>query len=324
RRGGLFSPISREGSLVLNNIVLTTACATVLIGTLYPLALEALTGEKISVGPPYFNATFVPLMVPLFLALPFGPLLAWKRGDVAAAGGRLMWALLLALLAFACSGAFVERGPWLAPFGVALGIWAMAGAISEFVFRANPRGERWDVALRRVKNLPRSVFGTTLAHFGVGMMVIGVVATTAWRQESVLVMKPGAKTELAGYTLTFEGAKPERGPNYSEQVGVFRVSQNGQLVTTLAPAKRVYDAPPQPTSEAGIHASWGGDLYAVLGDAQLAGGYAVRLYFHPFVRCIWIGALIMFLGGFVSLTDRRLRVGAPRRAGVAAQPVAAE
>ena len=324
KRGGLFAPISREGSLVLNNILLTTACATVLIGTLYPLALEALTGEKISVGPPYFNATFVPLMLPLLMAVPFGPLLAWKRADVAAAGGRLMWALLLALLAFACAGAVANKGPWLAPFALALGVWVMGGAVSELVFRANPHGDGWQTALRRARQLPRSVWGTALAHFGVGVMVIGIVATTAWRQESVLVMKPGTQTEFAGFTLTFDGAKPEHGPNYKQKVGLFQVEKEGQRLTSLQPAKRIYDAPPRPTSEAGIYATWRGDLYAVLGDEQLAGGYAVRLYFHPLVRWIWIGALIMFFGGLVSLTDRRLRVGAPKKGRVLSQPVAAE
>ncbi len=323
RRGGLFAPVSREGSLVLNNILLTTGCATVLIGTLYPLALESLTGEKISVGPPYFNSTFVPLMVPLLIALPFGPLLAWKRGDIVAAGGRLTWAIVLALLAFACASALSVEGPWMAPFGLALGVWVMMGAISELLFRANPHGANWQTAIRRVRQLPRSVLGTTFAHFGVGLMVFGIVATSAWRQESVLVMQPGSTADIAGYTLTFKGAKPERGPNYREKIGAFEVTKGGAMITTLQPAKRVYDAPPQPTSEAGIYASWRGDLYAVLGDEQLAGGFAVRLYFHPFVRCIWIGTLIMFLGGFISLTDRRLRVGAPKKA-VRALPVAAE
>ncbi len=323
RRGGLFAPISREGSLVLNNILLTTACATVLIGTLYPLALEALTGEKISVGPPYFNSTFAPLMVPLLMALPFGPLLAWKRGDIAAAGGRLMWALILALLVFAWASAFTNDGPWLAPFGLALGVWVMMGAVSELVLRARPHRADWLTVLRRARQLPGSVWGTTLAHFGVGVMVVGIVATSAWRQESVLVMKPGSTAEIAGFKLTFKGAKPERGPNYNQKVGTFLVTRGGVEATTLRPAKRVYDAPPMPTSEAGIFASWRGDLYTVLGDEQLAGGFAVRLYFHPFVRWIWIGTLIMFLGGFISLMDRRLRVGAPKKT-IRTQPVAAE
>jgi cytochrome c-type biogenesis protein CcmF len=323
-QGGIFSPISRESALVLNNVLLTTACATVLIGTLYPLALEALTGAKISVGAPYFNMTFVPLMLPLLVALPLGPLLAWKRADVSAAFERLMAAAVLAALAVALTLALAGRGPWLAPFGFAIGVWVMAGAVSELASRVKvgkvPASESW----RRLIKLPRAAIGTTLAHFGVGLLVCGIVGTTAYRSESILVMRPGDRTQIAGYELAFRGVAPGNGPNYTETVGLFDVTRGGSPVTRLEPAKRLYDAPPQPTTEAGIHASWHGDLYAVLGDEQPDGGYAVRLYFHPLVRFIWIGALIMFIGGGVSLSDRWLRIGAPQRAPRGAAGVPAE
>jgi cytochrome c-type biogenesis protein CcmF len=182
-----------------------------------------------------------------------------------------------------------------------------------------PLAESW----RRLKGQPRSAFGTTLAHFGVGVMVLGIVATSAYREERILVMKPGETVALAGYTIAFRGVAPATGPNYREDVGLFDVSRGTASISRLEPAKRVYDVPPQPTTEAGIHASWRGDLYVVLGDEQKSGGYAVRVYFNPLVRFIWIGALIMFAGGLVSLTDRRLRVGAPGRARVAA-PAPAE
>ncbi len=326
RQGGLFAPISREGSLVLNNLLLTTACATVLVGTLYPLALEALTGDKISVGPPYFNATFGPLMLPLLVALPFGPFLAWKRGDLAAAAQRLWLAAAVTLIAVIGVYAVAYRGPWLAPLGIALGVWVMAGSLVEVASRIKlgqaPVAESW----RRFKGLPRSALGTTVAHFGVGMMVVGIIATSAYQSERIVVMNPGDQAEIAGYTLTFKGAAPQRGPNYREEVGLFEVERSGRAVTSLAPSKRIYDAPPQPTTEAGIHISWRGDLYAVLGDQQVSssGGYAVRLYFNPLVRFIWIGAVVMFFGGLLSLSDRRLRVGAPRRARVRASAVPAE
>ncbi len=314
RQGGLFAPLSREGSLVLNNILLTTACATVLVGTLYPLLLESFTSAKISVGPPYFNLTFVPLMVPLFLALPFGPFLAWKRGDVLGAAQRLMFAAILAIVALAIGIAVFHHGPVLAPFGLALGVYVMAGAVSDLAYRARLGNGTLAETWRRLKTQPRSAFGTTLAHFGVGLLVVGVVATSAYREERILVMKPGQTVSLAGYTLAFRGVVPATGPNYREQVGLFDVTRGSEPVSRLEPSKRLYDAPPQPTTEAGIHASWRGDLYVVLGDPQQSGGYAVRLYFNPLVRFIWIGALIMFIGGGVSLSDRRLRVGAPGRA----------
>jgi len=326
RQGGLFAPISREGSLVLNNLLLTTACATVLVGTLYPLALEALTGDKISVGSPYFNMTFGPLMLPLLVALPFGPFLAWKRGDLVAAAQRLWLAAVTTLLVTMAVYAVVHRGPWLAPLGIALGVWVMTGSLAELASRSKlgqaPLPESW----RRLKGLPRSAFGTAVAHFGVGMMVVGIIGTSAYQSERILVMKPGDQAEIAGYTLTFKGAAPQRGPNYREEVGVFEVTRHGQPVTSLMPSKRLYDAPPQPTTEAGIHVSWRGDLYAVLGDAQsnTEGGYAVRLYFNPLVRLIWLGAVVMFLGGLLSLSDRRLRVGAPKRARMQTSPMPAE
>jgi len=324
QQGGVFSPISREGALVLNNVLLTTGCVTVLVGTLYPLALEALNGSKISVGPPYFNMTFVPLMIPLLLAIPLGPLLAWKRADLAAAMERLLAAGVIATIVLVGSFAVAYRGPWLAPFCFAIGAWVMAGALCETAFRIKlgqaPLSESW----RRLTNLPRSSIGTMLAHFGVGLMVVGIVGTSAYKSEQVLLMRPGEKAEIAGYELAFKGGAPSNGPNYTETVGLFEVSRNGVPVTKLHPAKRLYNAPPQPTTEAGIYASWAGDLYAVLGDQQADGAFAVRLYFHPLVRCIWIGTLIMFLGGAISLSDRRLRVGAPQRMKQAPAGVPAE
>ena len=314
RQGGLFAPISREGSLVLNNVLLTTACATVFIGTLYPLALEAITGTKISVGPPYFNLTFGPLMVPLLLAMPFGPLLAWKRGDLVGAAQRLGAALLLSIVAAVLALALVRRGPWLAPFGIAMGVWIVAGAVSEWATRvkllAADRGE----VVRRARGLPRAAYGGMLAHAGIGLTVIGIVATSAWRAEEVAVLKEGEHTTIAGYELTFRGVAPRQGPNYQELVGLLAVTRGGAPVTELAPSKRTFDTPQQTTTEAAIHVAWRGDLYVVLGDEQAAGGWVVRLYFNPLVRLIWLGAVVMALGGLLSLSDRRLRIGVPRRA----------
>jgi cytochrome c-type biogenesis protein CcmF len=180
--------------------------------------------------------------------------------------------------------------------------------------------QSWD----RLKGLPRASFGSALAHFGVGMMVVGIVATTAYQTEKVVVLKPGASVEIAGFQLLFRGIGPGRGENYREDVGVFDVSSSGKRVVTLNPAKRIYDQPPVPTTEAGIYNAWSGDLYAVLGDAQKDGGYAVRVYFNPMVRFIWFGALVMVIGGALSLSDRRLRVGAPRRTRAGSRVVPAE
>jgi len=294
----------------------------VFVGTLYPLALESLTGEKISVGGPFFNYTFVPLIVPLLIAVPFGPMLAWKRGDIVAAGQRLMAAAILALVVAVAVLAWQQRGPWLAPFGIGLGIWLIGGALSEIAFRVKLFDGSLTDAARRLGNLPRSAFGTAFAHAGLGIVVIGIVATTAWRSESVLAMKPKESADIAGYQLTFEGVAPREGPNYRERVGLFKVARGGQAVTTLEPSKREFTVERSSTTEAGIHDSWRGDLYVVLGDPLKDGAYSVRIYFNPLVRLIWLGAVVMFIGGGLSLSDRRLRIGAPKRAKAMGQGLA--
>ena len=322
-QGGLFAPISREGSLVLNNLLLTVACAAVFVGTLYPLALEAITGEKISVGPPFFNLTFVPLIVPLLLAVPFGPLLAWKRGDLYAAAQRLMAAAVVSVAVMIVVLALNQKGPWLAPLGIGLGIWLLMGAATDIAYRAKLFNASSSESWRRMRNLPRAAYGSALAHAGVGLMVIGVVATTAWRAERIEALSPGDTVEIAGYQLKFEGVAPRQGPNYQERVGVFEVKRHGDFITELAPSKRAFAVEKSATTEAGIHNSWRGDLYVVLGDELKDGGYSVRVYFNPLVRLIWIGALVMFFGGAVSLSDRRLRVGAPKRAKAKSKPAEA-
>ncbi len=325
RQGGLFAPVSREGALVLNNLLITTACAAVFVGTLYPLALEAVTGAKISVGPPFFNATFGPLMIPLLIAMPYGPFLSWKRGDILGASQRLWVAAFFTLLAIIAAYAVSGSGPWLAPLGIGLGMWVIMGAISEVGFRAKAFRAPLDEVLRRLRNLPRSAYGAAVAHIGIGVMVLGIVATTAWQSEKIVALSPGQTASIAGYELKFAGVVPAQGPNYSEQVGQFVVSRGGKEVTRLLPSKRLYSAPETATTEAGILGAWTGDLYVVLGDALKDGAFSVRFYFNPLVRLIWIGTIIMFLGGLISLSDRRLRVGAPKRARVrAAQVVPAE
>ena len=314
KAGGLFAPISREGALVLNNVLLTTGCATVFVGTLYPLVLESITGGKISVGPPYFNLTFGPLMLPLLAAMPFGPYLAWKRGDLPGAAQRLFVSAFAALVALITTYALFWRGPWLAPFGVGLAAWIVVGALSEWASRVKLLGAGADAAWRRVRGLPRSAHGTTLAHLGIGLTLLGIVATSAWQSERIVAMAAGDSTEIGGYVLTFRGVVPAQGPNYQEQVGLFAVTRSGAPVTELTPAKRLYDAPRQPTTEAAIHVAFMGDLYVVLGDELKGGSWVVRLYFNPLVRLIWIGAVLMALGGALSLSDRRLRIGAPHRA----------
>jgi cytochrome c-type biogenesis protein CcmF len=253
-------------------------------------------------------------MLPLLAAMPFGPFLAWKRGDLAGAAQRLFAAAIAALMAVVITCAIMWRGPWLAPFGVALAVWIIAGATCDWATRVKLLTGPADRVWHRARGLPRSTHGTMLAHLGIGLTLLGIVATSAWQSERVVVLRAGDSTEIAGYVLTFRGVAPAQGPNYQEQIGLFAVTASGAPVTELSPSKRLYDAPQQATTEAAIHPTLAGDLYVVLGDALKDGGWVVRLYFNPLVRLIWIGAVVMALGGALSLSDRRLRVGAPRRA----------
>ncbi len=318
KAGGLFAPISREGSLVLNNLLLSTACATVLLGTMYPLILDALGGGRVSVGGPYFNATFGPLMVPLLLVTAVGPLMPWKRADLAGVLGRLK-------LAFAAAAA-VALGSWalasgLSPWpvlGLGLAAWLFTGTLVELgerlkLFRV-PASASW----KRARHMPRSAWGMSIAHSGLAIAVAGIVVAQAWRAESIVLMRPGDTVEVAGYGITFDGVREIAGPNYAAERGAFTVTRGGREVVRLYPEKRMYPVQQMPTTEAAIYTTWLADLYVVIGDADGAGGWSTRIYHNPLVPWMWIGALVMVLGGGVSLSDRRLRVGAPARRGRAA------
>jgi cytochrome c-type biogenesis protein CcmF len=322
--GGVFAPISREGGLLLNNLLLSTAAATVLLGTLYPLALDAVGGAKISVGAPFFNATFVPLMVPLLIAVPVGSMLAWKRGDLAGVMGRLLASVAATAVVALAWLAWHDFRAGLAAAGVALGAWVIAGSLNELALRLG-LGLPFAVGrvLARARGLPRSAWAMTLAHIGLGVLILGITVQSAGQIERILVMKPGDTVELAGYQVRFDGVSQQQGPNYTAQRGSFTVTAGGAPVAVLYSEKRFFPVEGMPTTEAGIDTNLWRDLYFVLGDPAADGGFAVRLYYNPLVLWIWGGAGIMAVAGLLSLTDRRLRVGAPRpaRAARPAEPV---
>ena len=311
--GGLFRPISREGALILNNLLMTVAALTVLFGTLYPLIVDALGLGKISVGPPYFNATFVPLMAPLILAMGIAPFLPWKRADLAAAFGRLKLIAGVTVVVAAMVVFLEDRYSFAAALGLGLAVWAIGATLTEFsgrirLFRAPLRD-----SLRRATTMPRSAWGMTLAHAAAGIVVAGITVSSVWQTEVIRVMKPGDRVEVAGYTIGFDGVREVRAGNYLARRGRFVLSEGGVAIASLWPEKRVYLPQRTPTTEAAIRTTWFADLYIVLGDPHGEAGHAVRLYHNPLVPWIWIGAVLMFLGGAISLTDRRHRVGAPRR-----------
>jgi cytochrome c-type biogenesis protein CcmF len=323
RQGGIFAPVSREGALILNNLFLATACATVFLGTLYPLALEALTEAKISVGAPFFTLTFLPIVVPLLLLLPVGQTLAWKRGDLLGAAQRLLVALGLAIVVTLALLGLTIGGPVAAHLGVGLGIFVIAGSVSEIATRAWRRGQPLRLAIRRAAGLPRSSWGTTLAHAGVGVAVIGIAAS-AWSIESLATLRPGERLQAGPYAARLDSVVPRTEANYREEVARLTVFRNDREIGPLETMKRLYIARGMPTTEAGIMTVGLSQVYASFGDPQPDGSIALRLYYKPLVLLIWIGPLIMALGGALSLTDRRFRIGAPARARSEALPAPAE
>ena len=323
RQGGIFAPVSREGALVLNNLFLATACATVFIGTLYPLALEALTGAKISVGAPFFNATFLPVIVPLLFLLPFGQTMAWKRGDLLGAAQRLYAVLALAIATTLVLLVMTIGGPVAAPLGIGLGLFLVLSGLNEIVTRSFGRGSSARVALRRAIGLPRSSWGASLAHAGVGVTVIGVAAT-AWGGESIASIKPGERIEAGGYAVRLDSVVPRTGPNYREDVARLTAFQGAREIGPLETTKRIYTTRNMPTTEAGIMTLGVSQLYASFGDPQPDGSIGLRLFYKPLVLLIWLGPILMALGGALSLSDRRYRIGAPARARSAPAGVPAE
>ncbi|MGA7679329.1 MAG: heme lyase CcmF/NrfE family subunit [Pseudolabrys sp.] len=322
KQGGLFAPISREAALVLNNLFLTTACLTVFVGTLYPLALEALTGDKISVGPPFFNLTFAPLFIPLLLAMPFGPLMAWKRGDIFGAAQRLMAAFGIAFVVIVLTFAVGDRSSILAPFGIGLAAFVMIGAMVDIAERIGLFRVSFSVVRQRAAGLPRSAWGTALAHTGIAVTLLGIVCVSAWASERIVALKPSETVSISGYELSFDGVVQRSGANYRELAARFTVREGGVPIGVMEPSKRSFASRSTTTTEAALMTRGVSQLYLSLGDTNSDGSVSVRLYHKPMVLLIWLGAVVMGLGGTLSLSDRRLRVGAPKPAAKSAMQAA--
>ena len=311
--GGSFAPVSRESTLLMNNVLLLVAAATVFLGTLYPLFLDALGLGKISVGPPYFEAVFVPLMVPVLLLMAVAPFVRWKEASLPELARRLRFVALAAILLALAVAAVSGTASPLVLLGLALACWILLAMASHLVERMRhaPAGTpRW----QRLVSLPRSYWAMLLAHAGIGVFVIGVTLVKGMESEEDLRMRAGDVATIGGYQFHLTGFKELRGPNYVATEAGFEVMRDGRLVTRLAPQKRLYMAQEMPMTEAGIDRGFTRDLYVSLGEAIDQQTWIVRIQHKPFVGWIWAGCLMMAAGGLLAASDRRYRIAARRRA----------
>jgi len=295
--GSRFSTASRETLLLVNNLLLTSACAMVLLGTLYPLLADALDLGKISVGPPYFALLFVLLMAPLVLLLPFGPLTRWQREQPSKPFAMLVpWAGLALGIGI---GAFflAPQGPWKTAAGLAGSAWVLAGTARFAWTRVHAKGNRFTAEM----------LGMTLAHIGIAVFLVGALLTEGLSRQRELALAPGQSVELGRHAFRFDGVVRRQGPNYLADRGTVQVLHDGHAIALMHPEKRSYASGGQVMTESAIDAGFSRDLYVALGEPLGGGAWAVRVHVKPFVRWIWLGAVLMALGGFVTATDKRFR-----------------
>ncbi|MEP3637784.1 MAG: heme lyase CcmF/NrfE family subunit [Paracoccaceae bacterium] len=304
---GVFGMVSRESALVLNNLLLAVACFVVFVGTMWPLVAEMFFDRKLSVGPPFFNLAFTPFMVLLGLVLPIGAMMPWKRGQISRAMRPLRYVFMLALAFGGLAWAMNTGRSLTGPMGAFLGAWLVMGAAVDLWSRTGKSGAS------RLLRLPRADWGKAVAHGGLGITMLGVAGLTAWQTEDIRVAKIGEPFTVGGYTLTLDDVQDIQGPNYLSSMGFITLSQDGQEIAQLQPEKRIYPVAQMPTTEAGIDYDLARDVYVVIGDEQVGGGWAVRTYIKPLTNWIWIGCGLMALGGLLSLSDRRFRVAAGAR-----------
>jgi cytochrome c-type biogenesis protein CcmF len=306
---GVFSLASRESMLVTNNVLLGVSAFVVFIGTIWPLVAELLFDRKLSVGAPFFDMAFTPFMIVLGAVLPIGAMMPWKRGQMRRVMRQLVPAMVLALAVLGLVWAIQSGRSMMGPVGLCLGTWLVVGAATDIWSRTGLRG---DVVSRasRLLRLPRADWGKAMAHAGLGVTIAGIAGLLAWEAEDIRVLKTGESFGLAGYTITLQDVRRSEGPNYVATIADMRLSKNGNTISVLQPEKRFYPVADMPTTEAAIDNGFFRDVYVVIGDPQNDGGWAVRTYYKPLANWIWGGAILMALGGALSLSDRRYRIAA--------------
>ncbi len=319
--GGGFEPLSRESMLLANNVMFAAAAGSVLLGTLYPLALDASGLGKISVGPPYFETVFVPLMAPALFLMGIGPLARWKKANLPDIAARLRWAFAASLVAALAIPFAMGRWSPLVAFGILLAAWVAASGVVQ-LYEKIGNAANGASAWARLRNTPRATYGMLLAHFGVAVFVTGVTLVKGYDSERDVRMEAGDTVELGGYTFRLDGVRDVQGPNYVAARAQIQVNRNGRPVTTLYPEKRIYTVQNMPMTEAAIDPGFTRDLYVSLGDSVSATAWIVRVQHKPFIDWIWGGCLLMALGGALAASDRRYRVAAKRQEPYAAAQAA--
>ena len=316
---GVFALVSRESALVLNNILLAVAAFVVFIGTIWPLVAEMFFDRKLTVGAPFFNAAFTPFMVTLAAVMPIGVLLPWKRARFGRATMPLGGVLALAMASGALIWSLQTGRSMVGPFGAMLAVWLVGGSVNDLWQRAG-RGE-FTQKIQRLGRLPRADWGRAVAHGGLGITMFGIAGLMAWESEDIRVAQIGDAFEVAGLTIALNDVRRVQGPNYIATIADMSVSRNGREIASLRPEKRSYPVAQMVTTEAAISNGVLRDVYLVIGDRQLGGGWAVRTYVKPLANWVWAGAIIMAIGGLLSLSDRRFRIAAGARRRAVPQPV---
>ena len=306
--GGNFDLNSRETALLSNNVLLAAACGAVMLGTLYPLALDALGLGKISVGPPYFETVFVPLIAPAIFLMGIGPLLRWKSAPLPELALRLRWAAGVSVVAALLIPLLMGRWSWLTSFGLLLAAWVIATGAYGLWQRLRPDGSGAGL-LQRLRKPALSYYGMQIAHLGIAVFIVGVTLVNGYQSEADVKMAADDHTTLAGHEFRFTGTQEIQGPNYVAARGTIEVSRDGRPVATLRPEKRIYTAQNMPMTEAAINRGVTRDLYVAMGEELSPGTWIVRIWYKPFVNWIWVGCLIMALGGLLAASDRRYRAG---------------
>ena len=314
RQGAPFAMFSREGGLVLNNALLVTACGTVFIGTFYPLFIDLMTSDKISVGPPFYNRTFVPLFLPILAVMAAGPFLRWKRDTAREVLKRIRVPLALGLAALVGGTVTFGIGKVFTAVGLAFAAWIIAGSLWVLIKRVRLGTVPFATTLTLIRTTPGAFYGLVLGHMGLGFVVAAITTVMTWQEENILAMRPGDITRIGGYQVELLSVDVMQGPNYEAERGRFAFSDRGEVFKILEPERRFYRVQQKQTTQTGIHTNLLWNLYVAIGEQDNQGKWTVRLYYHPLAPWLWFGGICMALGGFISLSDRRFRVGIPQRA----------